>query len=91
MVSSPIKNPNRLGRVDQRALIYLLSEIEISKDKLFFINHIDAGSSQAKSYLVQVGDPFYTRCTNTSGKISTTSTETITIHWNKRFGQRLER
>ena len=54
VVSSPLRNPKRLRRDDQRALKYLKSEIESSKDKLFIIKHISAGSTQAKWYLVQM-------------------------------------
>ena len=42
------RNPMRLIRGDQRALRQIKSEIESSKDKLFLINHISAGSAQSK-------------------------------------------
>ena len=50
----PRRNPRRLRRGEQRALRHIKSEIESSKDKLFFIKHISAGSTQAKWYLVHV-------------------------------------
>ena len=43
-----------IRRGDQRSLIQLKSDIEKSKDKIFFINHISAGSAQDKFYLVQM-------------------------------------
>ena len=43
-----------MRRGDQKSPKQIKSEIEISKDKLFFINRIVAGSTQAKWYLVQV-------------------------------------
>ena len=43
-----------IRRGGKRALGQLKSELESSKDKLFFINYIPAGSTQAKWYLVQV-------------------------------------
>ena len=48
------RNPRRLIRGGQRELRQTKSEIESSKDKLFFIKHISAGSTQDKWYLVQV-------------------------------------
>ena len=44
----PHMNPRSLIQGDQRALNQLKSDIERSKDKLFFIKHIDAGSIHAK-------------------------------------------
>ena len=54
MVTVPCRNPKIPRQGDQRALRQLKNEIESSNDKLFFINHIAAGSTQAKCYLVQV-------------------------------------
>ena len=48
VVVVPLRNPRRLRRGDQRSLRQLKSEIESSKEKLFFIRHIVAGSTQAK-------------------------------------------
>ena len=48
------RNPRRIKWGDQRALRHLKIENESSKDKIFFINHIAAGSKQAKWYLVQL-------------------------------------
>ena len=50
----PCRNPRSLRRCDQRALINIKSDIEISKDKLFFVNHMSAGSTRNKWYLLQV-------------------------------------
>ena len=54
MLLVPHRNPRRLIWGDQRALIQHKSDIERSKDKLFFIKHVAAGSTQYKWYLVQV-------------------------------------
>ena len=54
MVLVQRRNPGKLRRGDQRALKQHKIENESSKDKLFFINHIAVGSTQAKWYLVQV-------------------------------------
>ena len=50
----PLRNTIRLRRFDQRALRQIKSYIEISKDDLFFVNHMSTGSTHAKWYLVQV-------------------------------------
>ena len=54
MVSVTRRNLMEIIRGYQRSLIQLKSDIEKSKDKLFFIKHIAAGSSQAKWYLLHV-------------------------------------
>ena len=54
MVLVPFRNPRRLGQGDQRAQRHLKSKYESSKDKIFFIKKIAAGSTQTKWYLVQV-------------------------------------
>ena len=54
VVLVPCRNPRRLRRLDQRSLRKLKSEIESSKDKLFFIKHMATGSPQTKCYLLQV-------------------------------------
>ena len=48
------RNPRRIRRGDQRALRQLKSETESLNDKLFLINHIAPGSTQAKCYLLLV-------------------------------------
>ena len=54
LVLVPHRNSRRLRRGDQRSLIQLKIYIERSKDKLFFIKHMSAGSTHTKCYLVQV-------------------------------------
>ena len=54
VVSDPFSNPRMLIWGVQRALRQLKSEIESSKDKLFFINHTSAGSTKDKWNLIQV-------------------------------------
>ena len=54
MVSVSRSNPRSVRRGDQRALRQVKVNIEKSKDRLFFVKHIAAGSAQAKCYLVQV-------------------------------------
>ena len=54
VVSFQRRNPSSLIRGDQISLRQLKNKIESSRDKLFFIKNIAAGSSQAKWYLVQV-------------------------------------
>ena len=54
MILVPRSNPRILRQGDQRAIIHLKSDIEVSKYKLFFINHMPEGSTQTKCYLVQV-------------------------------------
>ena len=53
MVSVTCSNPRRIRRGEKRALKLLNSDIEKSKDKLFFIMHRAAVSSQDECYLVQ--------------------------------------
>ena len=48
VVSVTRRNPRRLRRGDQRSLKLLKTDIEKSKDKLFFIKHRDVVSSQVK-------------------------------------------
>ena len=48
------RNPRSLIRGDQRALSQLGSELERSKDKIFFTKHRYAVLTQTKWYLVQV-------------------------------------
>ena len=48
------RNPRSIRRGDQIALIQIKMDIERSKDKLSFINHMSAGSTHTKWYLVQV-------------------------------------
>ena len=55
MVSVTCRNPRRRVIGEQRALQLFKSDIEKSKDKLFFIKHRAAGSAQAEFYLVQGG------------------------------------
>ena len=54
LVLVPRRKPLRIKCGYQRELIQLKSNIEISKDKFFFIKNIFAGSNQTKWYLVQV-------------------------------------
>ena len=54
VVLVPRRNPIRLRWGDQIASRQLKIDIEISKDKLFVIKHMSAGSNQTKQYLVQV-------------------------------------
>ena len=54
VISIPRRNPRRIRRGDKISLRHLKSEIKISKDKLFFIKHTSAGSTQAKWYLIKV-------------------------------------
>ena len=49
-----MQEPKKSQTGGQIALSQLKRDIEISKDKLFFIKHIAAGSTQSKWYLVQV-------------------------------------
>ena len=61
MVSVTRRNLMGIIRGYQRALIQLKSDIEKSKDKLFFIKHISVESTQAKLCLIQVyADQSYT-------------------------------
>ena len=48
----PSRNPRITRQGNQRALIKLKSDIEISKDKLFFIKHMSDGPTRTKCYLV---------------------------------------
>ena len=61
----PRRNPGSLRRGDQIALIQQKIDIEISKDKIFFIKNISEGSTHKKWYLVQVdmnqSNPVYVR------------------------------
>ena len=54
MVSVTRKNQRRIIWGGQNSLRQLKIDIEISKDNIFFINHIAAGSTQAKSYLFKL-------------------------------------
>ena len=54
VIPVPCRYPRRIIQVDQRALRQFKSDIKKSKDKLFFINHIAAGSAQAKLHLLHV-------------------------------------
>ena len=54
VASVPRRNPRRLRRRNQIALIQIKSDIEISKDDLFFIKNIVLQLTQAKQYLVEV-------------------------------------
>ena len=54
MVLVTCRNPRILRQGDQRALRQLKRKIESSNNKLFFVKHISAGSTQAIIYLVQV-------------------------------------
>ena len=48
------RNPRRIRGGDLRPLSQIKSDIKRSKDKLFLIKHMSAGSTHAKWYLVQV-------------------------------------
>ena len=52
MALDPHRKPRRLRRGDQRELSQLKRDIEISKDRLFLINQMYAGSTWTKRYLV---------------------------------------
>ena len=54
VVSVLRSNPGRIIRGDQRELIQIKIDIEISNDKLFFIKYMSSGSTHTKWYLVQV-------------------------------------
>ena len=54
LVLIPRRNPRSLRRGYQRSLIQNKIDIEISKDKIFFIEHIYEGLTHTKWYLVQV-------------------------------------
>ena len=54
MVSDKRRNPRRLRWGDQRARRQLKIEMKSSKDNLFFIKKISAGSTKDKWYLIQV-------------------------------------
>ena len=54
MASITSRNPIRLRQGDQRALSQIESDLERSKDKIFFIKNISVGLTHTKWYLVQV-------------------------------------
>ena len=43
-----------MSKGDQKSLIHIKSDIEISKDRIFLIKHIAEGSTRAICYSVQV-------------------------------------
>ena len=54
MVLVTRRDPRRIIRGDQISLRQIKCDIERSKDKIFFIKHIYAGSPQTRWYLLQV-------------------------------------
>ena len=54
MVSVSHRNIRRIIRGDQISLRLLKSDIEKSKENIFFINHRASGSTHAEWYLVKV-------------------------------------